>query len=130
MTKLANLFGSRTLRLQWDPHHPDTCVIVNDHVISGRLMFNNDNYIKHLLNQGILVEEPEFVYVSNTGLTGEVVCKISNVYTPQIPYIFNAQTNEFINLKRYNTIFSTKKQQWFPIPNIADCPEIRYIIKR
>jgi len=63
MTKLANLFGSRTLRLQWDPHHPDTCVIVNDHVISGRLMFNNDNYIKHLLNQGILVEEPEFVYV-------------------------------------------------------------------
>jgi len=120
---LANLFGSRTLRLWWDPQVPDAFVIINDHIISGRLMINNDYYIQHLLDMGILVEEPEFVYVSNTGLTGEVVCKISKVYTPQIPYVYNYNNRyvDIVNLKQYKGIYSYRKNEYFPIPNIEDC---------
>jgi hypothetical protein len=128
MTKLANLFGSRTLRLWWDPQVPDAFMIINDHIISGRLMFNSDYYIQHLLDMGILMEEPEFVYVSNSGLTGEVVCKISKVYTPQIPYVYSYSNRCIVNFKHYKGIYSHRKNEYFPMPNIEDCSSISMLL--
>ena len=137
MSKFARLFGDRILKLWWRSFSPDAFVIIDDHVISGRLMFNNENYIQYLLEKGILTRKPEFAYNSTTSC-GLVKLKVSNVFQIFSPYayiyLYPNNNPKLINFKNYdatcNNICCGDKERKLidKIPNIQDCEPIAAIM--